>query len=203
MKIGNLLFKAQQKMRGYFVRDSCIHKSSKIEAGSVLVSTTVGRHSFCGYDCELINVSVGSFCSIASGVRIGGAHHPIEYLSTSPVFLSHKDSVKAKFADHDYLPRIQTTIGHDVWIGAGVFVKAGVSIGDGAVVGMGSVVTKDVPPYGIVAGNPASLIRKRFSEEIIEGLLRLQWWHFDDIDLKRIGPLVSNPERLLRGESLK
>lgn len=189
-------------MRGYYSLGSLVDKSSKIEAGSVLVSTTFARHSFCGYDCEFINTVVGSFCSIASGVRVGGAHHPIEYVSTSPVFLSHKDSVTAKFARHEYLPKIQTTIGNDVWIGAGAFIKAGVAVSDGAVIGMGAVVTKDVPPYGIVAGNPAKLIRKRFPEQIIDGLLRLQWWNFDEKKLERIGPFINNPERLLREEGI-
>lgn len=200
MLMKNLWFKMHQKICGYYSVDSTVEPTSKIEAGSILVSSSLGRHSFCGYGCELMNTKVGQFCSIASDVRVGGAHHPIEYVSTSPVFLSHKDSVKKKFAHHVYLPRIQTIIGNDVWIGAGVLVKAGVTVSDGAVIGMGAVVTKDVPAYAIVAGNPATIIRKRFSDNIIDALLRLKWWEFDDDRLKRIGPLMNDPEKLLREE---
>lgn len=99
---------------------------------------------------------------------IGGAMHPIHFVSTSPVFLSHSDSVKVRFAHHDYLPIIKTEIGHDVWIGQGAFVKSGVTIGTGAVVDMGSVVEKDVPPYAIVGGDPANVIRYRFDADVIQ-----------------------------------
>ena len=74
--------------------------------------------------------------------------------------------------------RIRTTIGNDVWISANVFVKKGVSIGSGAIIGAGSVVTKDVEPYSIMVGNPATLLRYRFDEEDREMLLKAQWWNF-------------------------
>ena len=95
-----------RKLRGSAVRDSVIHPTSKVESGSTIVRTTFDRHSFCGYDCTLIDCAVGSFCSIANAVSIGGARHPIEYVSTSPVFLDHRDSVKTKFAlKHNLLSR--------------------------------------------------------------------------------------------------
>ena len=93
----------------------------------------------------------------------------MHFVSTSPVFLSHRDSVKAKFSRFDYLDLPRTRIGSDVWIGHGAHVRAGVEIGHGAVVGMGSVVTKDVPPYSVVGGNPARVLRMRLSEENING----------------------------------
>ena len=143
-----------------------MHKTSKVESGTTIINSSMDRHSFCGYDCNINYCDIGAFVSIASRVSIGGSMHPIEFVSTSPVFLSHKDSVKTKFARHDYFNIARTKIGNDVWIGEGVFIKSGVTIGDGAVVGMGSVVTKDVPPYTIFAGNPARLIRKRFTETV-------------------------------------
>jgi acetyltransferase-like isoleucine patch superfamily enzyme len=200
MSIESIYFKIFRKMQAKNIASSNIHPTAKVEAGSTVIGTQFGRNSFCGYNCAIINAEIGSFCSIASHVSIGGAHHPIEYVSTSPVFLSHRDSVKKKYARHDYLPAIRTVIGNDVWIGERCLIKAGVRIGHGAVIGMGSVVTKSVPDYAIVGGNPAGLIRMRFPQPIIDGLLKMQWWNLDDVALKKIGPLIPDPEELLRQE---
>jgi acetyltransferase-like isoleucine patch superfamily enzyme len=108
--------------------------------------------------------------------------------------------VKAKFASHKYLPVVRTTVGNDVWIGEGVFVKAGITIGDGAVIGMGAVITKDVPPYSIVAGNPARFIRFRFDNDVVEALLEMKWWNFPDSELFRLGASFNDPRALLRAE---
>lgn len=202
MNFLDIYFKVLRKMQGNDLSNSVIDPSSKVEAGSRVLGSTMHRHSFCGYNCTLINVDLGSFCSLANNVSIGGAKHPLTYLSTSPVFLSHKDSVRAKFASHDYLPIIRTVIGNDVWIGESCIIKAGVTIGHGAVIGMGAVVTKDVPPYAIVAGNPAKLIRMRFEADVVNALLKWQWWNLSEDELRRIGPSVSSPERLLLQEGL-
>jgi acetyltransferase-like isoleucine patch superfamily enzyme len=198
-----LLFKILKKLRGSAIQNSVIDKSSKIESGSIVVNSQFSKHSFCGYDCSILNCHVGSFCSIANRVIIGGVSHPMEFVSTSPVFLSHKDSIKAKFADHIYLPALRTAIGNDVWIGEGAYIKAGINVGHGAVIGMGSIVTHDVPPYAIVAGNPARLIRHRFSDEIIQGLLASKWWDWPDARLHSLGPYINDPEVFLgRARSL-
>ena len=191
------LNKALKKMRMSAIRHSTVDKTSKIESGTSFICSSMGRYSFCGYDCSILNAEVGSFCSIASGVKIGGMAHPLHFVSTSSVFLSHKDSVKAKFGRHDYLPKIQTIIGHDVWIGEGAFIKAGVNIGIGAVVGMGAVVTKDVEPYAIVAGNPARVIKKRFNDEVAKKLLDSKWWEKNEIELSILGQYVNNPEKFI------
>lgn len=179
--------------RGRSVRRSHVHPDSKVEAGSALVNSSMGRHSFCGYDCTVLNADIGAFVSIASRVTIGGVAHPMHFVSMSPVFLSHKDSVKKKFAAFDYLPETRTVIGSDVWIGEGAFVKAGTRIGNGAVVGMGAVVTKDVPDYAIVAGNPARIVRYRFDEATRTALSASRWWTLDDKELAQLGPLMNDP----------
>lgn len=194
------LNKLLKKMRFSAILNSTVHESSKIESGTSFIRSTMGRHSFCGYDCTVLNCDIGAFCSIANRVSIGGVRHPTEFVSTSPVFLSHKDSVKAKFATHDYLPIIRTVVGNDVWIGEGAFIKAGVKVGDGAVIGMGAVVTKDVTPYSIVAGNPARLIRMRFDNDIVEAFLKMQWWNLPDSELHRLGAGFNDPHALLRSE---
>lgn len=184
-------------LRGTSALKSSFDYDSKIESGTIFFNSSIGRHSYTGHDCSIINCNIGSFCSIANHVSIGGASHPLHYVSTSPVFLSHKDSVKTKFARHEYLPEAKTHIGHDVWIGEGVFIKAGVTVGNGAVIGMGSVVTKDVPDYAVVAGNPAKVIRYRFDQELIKDLLESQWWFIPAERLKTLGDFINDPRVFL------
>ena len=191
-----------KKIRLSALRECTIHPTSKVESGTTAIGTSIGRHSFTGYDCTLINCNIGAFSSIASKVTIGGARHPMEYVSTSPVFLSHKDSVKTKLSKHVYEWKEVTVIGNDVWIGEGVMIKGGVKIGDGAVVGMGSIVTKNIPPYAIYAGNPARLVRFRFNEATIIGLLKMRWWDRSDDEIRDLAPLFKNPESMLKKAGL-
>ncbi|KGF67308.1 acetyltransferase [Hoeflea sp. BAL378] len=123
-------------------------------------------------------------------------------MSTSPVFLSHRDSVKAKFSRHvfEYCPK--TTIGHDVWIGFGAKIRSGVKIGNGAVVGMGAVVTRDVEPYMVVAGNPARVVSQRFSNAVAAALNASAWWDMNDADLKANAALFTDPEMFLNSRGL-
>ena len=186
-----------KKARLSAIKNSQIHRTAAIESGSQVVGSAFGRHSYCGYDCTILNTRIGGFCSISDNVVIGGSQHPMHYVSTSPVFLAHRDSVKAKFARHPYENQPATFVGHDVWIGSGAKIKAGVCIGTGAIIGMGSVVVKDVPPYGIFAGNPAKLIRFRFEESQIEALLKGEWWNGDDVSLKKMGLVCDDLERFL------
>jgi acetyltransferase-like isoleucine patch superfamily enzyme len=145
----------------------------------------MNKYSFCGYDCEIINSEIGSFCSIADNVTIGGAMHPVQWVSMSPVFYKGRDSVKKKYSEHERDLDKRTIIGHDVWIGKNALIKQGVHIGTGAVIGMGSVVTKNIPQYEIWAGNPAKFIRKRFDDSIINTLLEIKWWEWDENKLAK------------------
>jgi len=191
--------KVLRRLRGRAIRRSRIHRTSTVEPGSHVVHTTMDRHSFCGYDCEIAHADIGSFCSIANGVVIGGGAHPIAWASTSPAFYKGRDSIAAKFSEHEREAPRRTTIGNDVWIGQRALIKAGVTIGTGAVVGMGSVVTRDIPPYTIVGGNPAKEIRRRFDEPTAQRLLASEWWTFSDADLRRLGAHVRDPRLFLDG----
>lgn len=195
--ISYLLSKVIKKSRLNAVHLSTIHSSSKIESGTSFNSSSMGRHSFCGYDCDITHADIGSFVSIANNVVIGGGRHPMEWVAMSPVFYEGRDSVKAKFSTHKRDPVKQVAIGHDVWIGRSAIVLPGVEIGIGAVVGAGAVVTKNVPAYAVVAGNPAKLIKYRFSDSIIQRLLRTRWWEIPDDRLHLLGPHFNNVEKFL------
>ena len=144
---------------------------------------------------------MGSFCSIGSDVECCFGSHPVSTnVSTSPVFHSRHNPLKynlhcdPRVNLHNYVDdRFVSHIGSDVWIGSHVKILDGVSIGHGAVIGLGSIVTKDIPPYAVVAGIPAKILRYRFSADEIEVLLRAQWWDLPLDCIKNIAHLFDNP----------
>jgi len=179
------------------LRNCAIDRTAKVCPKSELSRVSLGRYSYIGSDCFMVNTQIGAFCSIADDVVIGGATHPIQYVSTSPVFHKGKNILKKNFAAHDSIKTPQTNIENDVWIGMGSFVKAGVTIHNGAVIGMGSVVTHDVPAYEIWAGNPARMIRRRFSEDYSERLSNTEWWNLEDSKIEKMADVMNDPEAFL------
>ena len=139
---------------------------------------------------------VGRFCSISWGLNIVGPRHPVEWVTTSNVvfdpqagnlkFFEKDFDVKFQQGDPRKLEKPFPVIGNDVWIGQNVTLNRGVTIGDGAVVAAFSVVTKDVPPYSIVGGNPARIIKLRFPREVAQRLLESQWWDFDPVKIAQL-----------------
>lgn len=175
---------------------SKVDKKARIGNGAKLVKCEVGRYSYI-YGTGLVQTKVGAFCSIASGSSIGGGSHPVDWVSSSPVFYNGGNVLNTNFANTPFTEHVETTIGNDVWIGAHCLIKGGVTIGDGAIIGMGSVVTKDIPPYEIWGGNPAHFIRKRFDDETIARLQKLQWWSWDEEKLRKYGSFFCDPQKLL------
>ena len=150
----------------------------------------VGRQTYYNKNLYIDNPNtiIGSFCSIGADVTIGHGIHPLNFLSTSPyLYFNILGFKKKKMVSHDeYWETEPIQIGNDVWIGDGVFIKNGIIIGDGAIIGAKAVVTKDVPPYAIVAGIPAKIIKYRFNKSIIKKLLQLKWWNLDEKIIKNI-----------------
>jgi len=198
MNISYIYAKILKKIRGKAILNCQIDPSVVINAGTQIVQTQIGKYSNIGYDCTIINTTIGNFTCLADFITIGSAQHPTKWVSMSPVFENIKNSgSKKRFAKFDVAPPLQTVIGSDVWIGHGAIIKAGITIGHGAVVGAGAVVTKDVEPYTIVAGCPSKIIRKRFSDEIIDRLLKSQWWEFSDRELQKVAFAIRDPEEFL------
>ena len=150
----------------------------------------VGLFSYAGSNTTVNFSSIGKFCSIARNVDIGGFDHDYKKVTTMPMF-----RYKQLFGGEN--PEISNKelcmIGNDVWIAAGAQILHKASVGDGAIIGGGAVVTKDVPPYAIVVGVPARIIKFRFDEQVIEELMRIKWWDWpEDVVLNNIEWLIQS-----------
>ena len=153
----------------------------------------MGKRTYAGGGLSMQPMStVGKFCSIGGSVVIGPSEHPLNRLTTHPFTYSGANALYGglEVPEENIIPFpeevIPVNIGNDVWIGEKATILHGLTIGDGAVVGTNAVVTKNVPPYAIVVGNPAKIIRYRFSEEIIQGLLETRWWDFPEDFIVRL-----------------
>lgn len=185
-------------VRGRCVINSSIHKTSHVDSATEFHNSQLDRYSYVGYDSQVFNTKIGSFCSIGDFFLCGGASHPSGWVSTSSVFYGVKNNGnKTRFASFEIPETPMTTIGHDVWCGLRVTIKAGVNVGTGAIIGAGSVVTHDVPPYAIVAGVPAKVIKYRFEEDLIRNLLESKWWELPDEKLKIVANHIRQPEVFL------
>jgi len=133
---------------------------------------------------------IGKYCSIGSGavfMMAGNQGHRMDWVSTFPFYYQaniFKESINA------YEKAGDTRIGNDVWIGSEAMIMAGVSIGSGAVIAARAVVVKDVPPYAVAGGNPATIIKYRFNEEVREELLKLKWWNWTETKIKAAMPYI-------------
>jgi virginiamycin A acetyltransferase len=148
--------------------------------GNVIISRNchIGKHTYICSGTLWENVSIGRYCSIADNALIGPPDHPTHFLTTKDSFYFEKDYYK------EWLKDKNTILGNDIWLGANILIRKGVKIGDGAVVAAGAVVTENVPPYAIVGGIPAKIIKYRFDQNTINFLLQIKWWNFDEATIR-------------------
>lgn len=170
--------------------ETTFEKTSVLCRGSQLISSHIGKYARVGVNVSLCSTTVGNFSAIGKDSVLGPGQHPTNYLSLNSIFYKrgnwgfHDDWVR-EISFEESKP---INVGGDVWIGRKVMVMNGVTIGDGAIVGACSVVTKDVPPYAIVAGVPAKVIKYRYSQNIIDKLIKIKWWNLSDEEItRRIG----------------
>lgn len=160
-----------------FCYNSSFGLNNIVYENTQIINTKVGDYTYIGGSNKIQNATIGKFCSIGSEVLIGLGIHPTNLKSTYPGFYTNSEYYRVnkeyEFNGDEYK---QVNIGNDVWIGTRATILDGVNIGDGAIIATGAVVTKDVPPYAIVGGVPATVIKYRFTEERIKELLNERWW---------------------------
>jgi acetyltransferase-like isoleucine patch superfamily enzyme len=162
-----------------------------------MFSHTVGKYSY-GNPCiswRQANLTIGNFCSIGGNVNIYlGGNHRIDWVSTYPFGHIHQNTFDNFKGEGHPSTKGDVIIGNDVWIGDNVTIMSGVTIGDGVVIANNSHVIKDIEPYSLVGGNPAKLIKYRFTHEQIKKLLEIKWWFWDDEKINIFSPLLCNPD---------
>ena len=154
----------------------------EVGKGSRIGHSHMDDYSYCDRYADIANAQIGKFANIASFTRIGATDHPMERASLHHFLYRSPDYFEGEAPDEAFFAHRHSrvaTIGHDAWIGHNAQIKPEVTIGHGAVVASGSVVTKDVPPYMIVAGIPATPLRARFTENVAERMMALAWWDWD------------------------
>jgi len=181
----------------FWDEDSDFTHTTRIGPFVRLLKSKVGKYTRVSKGCSLIFTEVGNFCSISSNVKLGLGRHPINYLSTNQVFYN-KNTISNRWQKSiDFTENLPINIGNDVWIGMDALVMGGVNVGDGAIIAARALVTKDVPPYAIVGGVPAKVIKYRFSDEIIEKLLEIKWWDFSDEEITENIEVFRKPDLTL------
>ena len=210
----NPVLALKQFIYNFFIRNkfprSVIHNGATADAHSKLgeyavlfrdaslINSTLGAYSYLQSGSVACNAEIGKFCSIARGVDIGLSQHSISHVSSHPMFFLKNTPLPKIFCKRDYfITSSKTIIEHDVWIGQKAMIMSGIKIATGAVIGAGAVVTIDVPPYAIVGGIPAKIIKFRFNEHIRNQLQLSKWWEMPEEWLMTNHLLFQNPEQLL------
>jgi len=167
------------------VSNSTLKSYARVKDYAEVQHSRLGKYSYVSQYSIVNKTKIGKFCSIANGCYIGLWEHNTDVSTHSFYLYEHSGEFVEGYKNYKK-DNIETIIGNDVWVGANVVIKKGVMIDDGSIIGAGAVVTKDVPAYAIVVGNPAKVLRYRYEEQEIEWLKKLQWWNFSRKKLKMI-----------------
>jgi len=172
------------------VRDTLFGRYNEVGPRTKLAECSFADYAYVVNDSDLIYTDVGKFASIAAHVRVNPGNHPLQRAALS--HFTYRASAYGLGEDEaaffDWRRSFRCRLGHDCWIGHGAIILPGVSVGIGAAVGAGAVVTKDVPDFAIVVGNPARVLRYRFAEEIRHALRRIAWWDWGHEKLRETLP---------------
>ncbi len=164
-----------------FLENVSLGNNVKIYRDCDLYNVSINRYSYIAQRSVISHTNIGAFCSIGRNIHCSGANHPIDFLSTNPVFYSTRKQCGTTFSVKDKFNEfLEIEIGNDVWIGSNAIILGGVKVGNGSIIGAGAVVTQNVAPYSIVVGNPAKLLRFRFDEITIKEIENLSWWMWND-----------------------
>lgn len=173
---------------------SKVSHKAKVQRRVQIFNSQVGDFSYVCAGSNVIFSEIGKFCSIGKDCILGLETHLLDNLSTSPIFTESRNAIGQSWVEKSTrYPFDKLTIGNDVWIGNRAMIRGGLTIGDGAIIGAGAIVMKDVPPYAIVAGVPAKILRYRFSEDTIEALEKIKWWNWEEEKLKANRHLFQQP----------
>ena len=197
-----------------FEKGSLIYPSCRFEGynrvcrASYISRSYIGFGSYIGNNCNIVSTQIGKYSCIGPYVRTTSGVHPINYVSMHPAFYSLRGQagftyVKKQLFDESRDKGYHIIIGNDVWIGDSALLMEGIHIGNGAVIAAGAIVTKDVPPYAIVAGVPAKILRYRFEEKIRTEIDRVEWWNKDEEWIKNHVEEFADVNTFLNSDSLR
>ena len=191
------LFSRNVSITAYADDYSKIAATGKVHRFAKLINTNLGEHSYIGVGSWATCCEIGPFCSIGAKTNIGLTQHTLNTISTSPIFQLQRNATGVSWTERDYSPNIldtpKTILEADVWVGSNAIIMPGIKLHTGCVIGAGAVVTHDVPPFAIVAGVPARILRYRFSQDVIDRLLEIKWWNLPDEEITRIKDLFHIP----------
>jgi virginiamycin A acetyltransferase len=171
----------------------------KLYAPHHIYDSSIGSYTYIAKNANISLATIGYFCSIGPNFLCGWGIHPVDGISTHPMFYStQKPNGISLSAKDKVVEREKIEIGNDVFIGANVTILDGVKIGNGAVIGAGAVVSKDIPPYAIAVGSPINIVKFRHTPEIIEKLNKIKWWEWEPGKLKEVEKYFNKVEEFVK-----